>query len=102
MADIAHIFQDFVGPDANERWSLEVVDLDLAYEEVSPFLLGRELASVVDDVERARARRFLAAIEDPADRLSTLTRMARLGPVGLREPEELLARITAFQRGFES
>jgi len=91
-----------VGPDANERWSLEVVDLDLAYEEVSPFLLGRELASVVDDVERARARRFLAAIEDPADRLSTLTRMARLGPVGLREPEELLSRITAFQRGFES
>jgi hypothetical protein len=44
LADIAHILQAFVGLDADERWSPEVVDLDLDYEEVGPYLLGTHLA----------------------------------------------------------
>ena len=40
LADIAHILQAFVGPDADQRWSPEVVEQDLDYEEVGPYLLG--------------------------------------------------------------
>jgi predicted nucleotidyltransferase len=102
LADIAHIICEFVGPDAEKRWSNEVLDLDLDFEDVSPFVLGQELRALVDDAERDLVQRFVTAIEDPADRLSTLHRMASGAPAGSRSPDRLRLRLAAFRRGFES
>lgn len=100
LEDLAHIFQAFVGPDAGERWSPEVIDLDLDYEEVGPYLLGAQLAAVVDGSEAALVRRFLGSLEDDSDELATLGRMARRAPAGWRDPDALRARVRALGRGF--
>jgi predicted nucleotidyltransferase len=99
LADIAHILQAFAGPDADERWSPEVVELDLDYEEVSPYLLGTHLAVVVDESESALIRRFLSSLEDDTNGLATLRRMARRAPAGWRDPDSLRSRVHALGRG---
>lgn len=101
LGDIAHILREFLGPQADERWTDETFDLALDFEDVSPFTLGSQLGERVDEAERALVLSFLAAIEDPADRLSTLQRMARIAPAGWRVPDQLLLRLNAFRRGFE-
>jgi predicted nucleotidyltransferase len=102
LSDLAHILPDFVGPDARERWSDDVIELGLAFEDVSPFVLGTQLGALVDDAERGLVRRFLSAIDDPADPLATLPRMVRFAPSGSNHPERLGLRLNAFRRGFES
>ena len=99
LADIAHIFQAFVGLDADERWSPEVVELDLDYEEVGPYLLGTNLAAIVNESESELIRRFLSSLEDDADGPATLHRMARRAPTGWRDADSLRARVRAFGRG---
>lgn len=100
LADLAHILESFLPPDADARWGSEVIDLDLDYEDVGPYLLGAQLAEVVDGSESAVIRRFLSSIEDGADGLATLGRMARRAPAGWRDPGILRARARAFSRGF--
>jgi predicted nucleotidyltransferase len=102
LADIAHILSEFLRPDAAERWSDEVVDLGIEFEGVSPFVLGKQLGALVDEAERSLVQSFLAAIEDPADRLATLHRMAHRAPAAWKDPERLRLRLSAFRRGFES
>jgi len=99
LADIAHILQAFVGVDADERWSPEVVELDLDYDDVGPYMLGTQLAAVVNKSESALIRRFLSSLEDDADGLATLRRMARRAPAGWRDPDSLRSRVHAFSRG---
>jgi len=100
LADIAHILQAFVGPDAEERWSPEIVEEGLDYEDASPYLLGTQLAAVVDGPESALIRRFLRSFEEDTDGLATLGRMAGRAPAGWRDPESLRLRVRAFSRGF--
>lgn len=100
LADVVHILQAFVGPDADERWSPTVVELDLDYEEVGPYLLGAQLAAVAAESESALIRRSLSSLEDDADELATLRRMARRAPAGWRDPESLRSRVRAFSLGF--
>jgi len=100
LEDLAHILQAFVGPEADERWSPEVVALDLDYEDVGPYLLGSRLAAVVDGSESALVHRFLSSLEGDADGLATLHRMARRAPAGWRDTESLRLRVRAFGRGF--
>jgi predicted nucleotidyltransferase len=98
LADIAHILEAFVGPDADERWSPEVIELGLDYDDVSPYLLGSQLATVVDGPESTLIRRFLRSAEDDTDGLATLGRMARRAPAGWRDPDSLRSRVRAFGR----
>lgn len=102
LSDIAHMLAEYVTPDAPERWSDEIVGAGMGFEDVSPFVLGRQLAALVDDSERRLVVGFLSAIDDPADRLSTLPRMARRAPPSWRDEERLRLRLAAFRRGFES
>lgn len=102
LADIAHILSAYLPPDAEERWSNAVVEQGLDFEDVGPFVLGKQLATLVDAAERSLAQGFLTAIEDPADRFSTLHRMARCAPVAWQDPDRLLVRLIAFRRGFGS
>jgi predicted nucleotidyltransferase len=102
LGDLAHILAQYLAPDADERWSDDILDRGLDYEDVSPFTLGKQLGSLVDPTERSLVESFLGRVEDPADRLSTLYRMARRGPAGWKDPDELSRRLLALRRGFES
>jgi predicted nucleotidyltransferase len=102
LADIAHILSEYVGPTVDERWSDEVIDLGMEFEDVSPFVLGKEIGALVDHAERRLVQTFLATIEDPEDRLSTLHRMAVRAPATWKDPAQLRLRLKAFRRGFES
>ena len=102
LADIAHILSEYVASTADQRWSDEILELGLDFEDVSPFVLGKELGALVDSAERHLVQSFLSAIEDPEDRLSTLPRMAARAPAGWTDPGRLRMRLLAFRRGFES
>jgi predicted nucleotidyltransferase len=103
LGDIAHILREFLGPqDDDQRWAEAILDLALDFEDVGPFLLGRQLGERVDEAERALVLSFLAVIEDPSDRLSTLQRMVRNAPAGWRSADSLALRLNAFRRGFEA
>ena len=102
LADIAHILCEFVAPDAEERWGDEIVNAGMDFEDVSPFVIGKQLGRLVDAAEQRLVEKFVVALDDPADRLSTLPRMARRAPDGWRDPDRLRLRLAAFRRGFES
>jgi len=100
LADLAYLMDGIVGNDDAERWSDPVLDLD--YELVSPFLLGRRVAAIADVRERAVVGRFLAKLADPSDRSAYHARMVSSGPREWREGDAAIARLNAFRRGFTS
>ena len=102
LADVAHILSEFVEIEADERWSDEIINLGMDFDDVSPFVAGKQIGALVDEPERGLINRFLAAIGDPADPVSTLHRMAQGAPDAWRDPDRLHLRLTAFGRGFES
>ncbi len=102
LADLAYLMDGIVGNDDAERWSDPVLDLDLGYELVSPFLLGRRVAAIADVRERAVVDRFLAKLADPSDRSAYQARMVSSGPREWREGDAAIARLNAFRRGFTS
>jgi predicted nucleotidyltransferase len=102
LSDLAYLMQEIVGVDDAERWSDPVLDLDLDYESVSPFVLGRRVAAIADAGEKAVVGRFLARLEDPSDRTASLARMVSRGPREWREGDVATARLVAFRRGFAS
>jgi predicted nucleotidyltransferase len=102
VEDLAHLMETVVGDDDPDRWSNSVIDLELDYELVSPFILGRRVAAIADQREKGIVERFLARLEDPSDRSASLARMVRMGPRGWREDSAAQARLDAFRRGFTS
>ncbi len=101
LADIAYILDDSLSDADERRYGDEVLDLGLTYDEVSPFLLGRHLAGIVGENERKTVLRFIGLVKRAGEPTSTQARML-LGapPSWRRDPEELLLRIAAFERGF--
>ena len=102
LADITHILSSFLPADDERRWSDDVVNLGLEYDDVSPFVLGKRIGALVDDAERALVRKFLSAIDDPDDPLATAGRMARAARMAPSDPDRLRARFKAFRRGLET
>ena len=102
LADIAHILSDFLPSNDERRWSDEVLDRRLEFDEVCPFMVGQRIGSLADGAEVTLVRKFLSTIDDPDDPLATASRMARaasLGPDGLNQ---VRMRFSAFRRGLES
>jgi hypothetical protein len=88
--------------DADERrYGDEILDLGIAYDETSPFLLGRRLAGIVNEHESEAVLRFIELVKRTGDPTATQARMLVGAPPSWhRDPEELLLRIAAFERGF--
>ena len=100
LADIAAAMEQFAGPDHDERFSSTVVSRELTYEQVSPFLLGKQLGQVIDDPGRRFVTSFLAKANSDVDPDATRARLVGLGPVGWRtSPEEMVACLDAFRQG---
>ena len=98
LEDIGHILEKFVGDDAPERWDGEIIDLQIDFEEVSSFILGRKLNFLVNDQEREIVDRFLARLHDDS---SDLALFATQGPLSWRKSTEFAARrLNALRRGF--
>jgi predicted nucleotidyltransferase len=103
LEDIAVILDEYIAATDDRRYGDEILELALRYEEASPFLLGRKLASMVNQREREVVGRFIDRIKGVGDSTVTQARMLAAAPSSWhRDPEELLVRIAAFQRGFET
>jgi predicted nucleotidyltransferase len=101
LADIAYILNDYVADADERRYGDEILDLGIAYDETSPFLLGRRLAGIVNEHESEAVLRFIELVKRTGDPTATQARMLVGAPPSWhRDPEELLLRIAAFERGF--
>jgi predicted nucleotidyltransferase len=100
LQDIAWILTDFVADTDDRRFADDILDLGLHFEEVSPYLLGARLASLLSARERTVVLRFIELVKREGDPAATQARMlVNAPPSWHREPEELLSRIAAFERG---
>jgi len=101
LADIALLLTDYVGDTNDRRYDDDILDLGLNFQEISPYLLGRDLSKVVNRVEREAVMRFLEVIRRTDDSMAAQARMLRHAPASWRrDPEQLIVRIAAFERGF--
>jgi hypothetical protein len=91
----------YLGDDPSRRFSIEVPEDLTEYEDIAPYLLGRDVGAVVDSDERRRISDFVTTIEDEALGRQILARLSILGPVAWRNPDAVLERIRAFQRGMD-
>ena len=73
----------------------------IRYEEVSPFLLGRDLAGLIDEVESRSVTRFISLAMGQGDGGMTQAVMLQEAPIpSWREhPVEFNAAFKAFERG---
>ena len=73
----------------------------MKYEQASAYVLGLDLGELANDAERQAVESFVARVRNERDPSATQGRMAWLGPPSWnRDPDELLARIEAFDVGF--
>lgn len=101
LADIAYILDNYVTDLDERRYGDDVIDLGLTYDEVSPFLLGRRLAAIVDSQEREVIQRFIDLVSHAGGTHATQARMLVGAPPSWhRDPEQLFLRSNAFERGF--
>ena len=90
--------EEFVPADDERRWSEEIVERQLPFDDVGAFLLGRAMAAFVGPRDRDALARFFNRVADGPD--ATLARLLRVAPPTCRGSEvSLLARIDAFRAG---
>jgi predicted nucleotidyltransferase len=103
LEDIALILDEYIDAADDRRYGDEILDLALRYEEISPFLLGKRLSAIVNQPEREVADHFIDLVKGANDSTATQARMLVSAPPSWRrDPEELLVRIAAFERGFSA
>lgn len=101
LEDIAYALEECAGSSTEERYSDEVLDAGLTYEEVRPFLLGRRVGAIVNDAEREMVEGFLRTVEGEGGGGGTQARMLVAGPSAWRrDPATMLRCICAFRTGF--
>ena len=101
LGDLAHIMHGYIGDDSDRRFSLEVPDDLMEFEDVAPYRLGRDVGAIVDADEHRRISEFVTLIDDEERGPRLLARMSILGPVAWRDPDGVVTRIRAFRRGVE-
>ena len=102
LGDLAHLMHRYVGDESVRRYSPEVPQDLPEFDEVSPFLLGRDVGAIVDPDERRRISAFVSTAEDEGKGPALLARMSNQGPAALRDPDAVLLRLHAFRRGMEN
>lgn len=97
LADLACILTEY---DPEDRFSDEVFELGLSYEEVGPFLLARNISEMVNDIERVEVERFVKEASDEDDPSGVQAKLLVLGPPSWkRDPDELVRCMRAFSLG---
>ena len=81
---------------------LKIIATDLNYEETCSFILGRELAEMVNEPERLAIESFISTARDESDGGRTQALMLQSGPPSWRSnPGELLLKLEALERGLK-
>ncbi len=100
LEDIGHLLDTYVGDDDSRRFSDEVLDHGLDYEQVSAFLLGKDIGVMSDAEDLEAVAVFFSRVRDEADPAATQARMLRSGPVSWNsDPVVMAARLEAFCLG---
>lgn len=99
LADLAHVMHGYVGADSDRRFSSEVPDDLIEFDDVAPYLLGRDVGAAVNAAERSRVSDFVAKVRDEAQGPPLLARLAIRGPLAWRDPDAVLRSVLAFRRG---
>ncbi len=103
LADIAHILDEYIPASDDRRYSDDVLDAELTYEEVSPFLLGQQLATIVNEAEKRLVLSFIEKMINAEDAAGAQAQMLSVAPPSWhREPDALNLRFMALRRGLES
>lgn len=101
LQDIAWVLTDFIADTDNRRFTDEILDLEIPFDEVSPYLLGKRLSSLVSARERKLVLRFIDLVKRDEDPAATQARMIVNSPPSWhRDVRELLSRVAAFEWGF--
>lgn len=99
LEDLALIFEDYPMDDAR-RFAPEVVKAGLSYTQSGPFLLGSDLASIINALERAEVEAFVTKALAEDDPQATLAKLIRAGPSAWREhPKEVRLLLLALRQG---
>jgi predicted nucleotidyltransferase len=99
LLDIAHIVEEFLPADDQRRYSDEVFDLHLSYEETSAFCLGKEMGSIANERELCEISSFVAMLRNVSDPNATQSRMLQGSAAWRRDPRILLKSLDAFDKG---
>ncbi|HTJ43807.1 MAG TPA: nucleotidyl transferase AbiEii/AbiGii toxin family protein [Kofleriaceae bacterium] len=97
LGDLAHTIALYVDDDDDRRFTDEVFEQQLAFEDAAPFLAGQDVASICETRHRDQVARFL-------DRLSRegveISLMRRDGPDAWARDGAAERGMDAFRRGF--
>lgn len=66
LSDLAQLLDAYVGEDDDRRWSDDVIAHDLDFDDVSPFLLGRDLRAIRRDHHQPAIASFLEKVSPDA------------------------------------
>jgi predicted nucleotidyltransferase len=66
LGDLAQLLDAYVGSDDDRRWSDDVIAHDLDFEDVSPFVIGRDLRAIRRDHHRPAIATFLEKVSPAA------------------------------------
>lgn len=104
LGDLAHLIDLHLPEFDPRRWEEEVQEHNLEYHETGPFLLGRDLAAIVDESERSCVVTFLSMLENDEAPHYPASRLLSRAPRSWGEAEEreaaLRERLRALHRGF--
>jgi predicted nucleotidyltransferase len=98
LADLLFLTEEFVPPDDERRWSDDIVERQLAYDDVGAYVLGSAMSEFLGERDRAAIREFFQRVGDSSD--TTLARLLRVAPRSCAGSEDqVLARLKALRSG---
>jgi len=99
LEDIGHVLDRLVEADADERFTDKIIEKAIAYELISPYVVGKRLSLVVNSEERRSVMEFMKKVQNEDDADLTQVKMASANP-WRGDAEALLGAIRAFSEGF--
>ncbi len=102
LADIAHILEWYPPEDDPRRYEFEVIDLGFTMETVGCFILGKEIAAIIDPPDRVPVVQVIERVQEESDGGRARSLMLRKGPqIWKGDPRALLDRLAALAEGIQ-
>ena len=94
LQDIAYLLCEYIGDDDDRRFEDDLFDLELDFQDVSPFALGRDLGRIVQSDHIPHVEEFLA--------IATPEKLAAYGPACWHSADHAEQALHVFDRGFKA
>lgn len=94
LQDIAQLLCEYIGDDDDRRFEDDLFDLELEFQDVSPFALGRDLGRIVKNDHVPHVKEFLAK--------ATPEKIAAYGPACWHSADNAEQALHMFGRGFKA